>query len=532
MRLLFTTYATAVVACLVLTPLIRKLALRWDVVDRPDNHRKLHDRVTALGGGVAILLAFLGTVAFTLVFSRSQRATLVDDSWFLIGGASSALIICAVGLLDDRFGLRGRQKLFGQLLAAECWLVSGLWIEKLSLFGFELELGLLAVPFTLFWLLGAIYALNLLVGADGLATSVGFVLSVSIGTIAVMTGHRTEAFLALALAGALTGFLVYNRPPASIFLGDAGSMLIGLVIGMLAIRSSLKGPATVALAAPTALLAIPIFDVGMAILRRRLTGRSIYTTDRGHLHHLVHRRGFEGWSKVGVIAILCLVTSVGAVISVYMHNESLAVGATFVVFGTLVAARVFGHHELSLLDKRAKHFVRSLLPSAKRRSRQQTQLLTHVQGNRQWEELWETLTRFAERFDLSAIQLNVTMPAIEEEYHAVWKRKQHPPESTLWRSEIPLLSGKATVGRLQITGACHGDSVCVWMGELIAGLKPFESHMLEILNDEAESKRELDAEQSLELKEGVDQDNLSAQDSTNYLTQKQLFTVTELPESQ
>jgi UDP-GlcNAc:undecaprenyl-phosphate GlcNAc-1-phosphate transferase len=341
--------------------------------------------------------------------------------------------------------------------------------------------------------LGAINALNLLDGVDGLATSVGIVLSISIAAIAVFTGHRTEAFLALAMAGALTGFLVYNRPPASIFLGDAGSMLIGLVLGMLAIRSSLKGPTIVALAAPTALWAIPILDVSMAILRRKLTGQSIYTTDRGHLHHLVHRRGFRGWHTVLVIGLLCLVTSVAAVISVYLHNEALAIGTVGIVFGTLVVTRIFGHHECRLLERRARQFVLSLSPAGRHRSHRNSQLQSRVQGSRQWEELWETLTHFAERFDLSSVQLNVTMPAISEEYHATWQRKEHPADSKLWRSEIPLLVGDAFVGRLSIAGACHGESACVWMGELIAGLKPFETHMLEILGDELAAGQHSDA---------------------------------------
>ena len=351
------------------------------------------------------------------------------------------------------------------------------------MFGSEFQLGLLGIPFTLFWLLGAINALNLLDGVDGLATSVGIVLSASIAVIALHMGYRTEGFLALAMAGALAGFLVYNRPPAKIFLGDAGSMLIGLVLGMLAIRSSLKGPATVALAAPTALWAIPILDVTMAILRRKLTGQSIYTTDRGHLHHVILRRGFSGWYTVMIIAVLCSMTCVAAIVSVFIDNEALAAGTVCIIVGILIVTRVFGHHECTLLEKHARRFLFSCLPLTRRPQRGERELHTRVQGTRPWEQLWETLTQFAERFDLSDVQLNVAMPAIEEEYHAAWKRKDQPPDSNLWRSEIPLLAGKATVGRLSISGACHGESTCLWMGELIAGLKPFETQMLELLED-------------------------------------------------
>ena len=283
MKLLLGTFAAAFTTCLLVTPVVRKLALRLNIVDSPDKHRKLHQQATPLGGGVAVLLSFLGVVAAVLIFSDSQRAEAADNAWFLFGIITSAVVLCAVGLLDDRHGLRGRQKLLGQVGAVCILLSSGLVIDSVQIFGSTFELGLLSVPFTMFWLLGAINALNLIDGVDGLATSVGIILSAAASVMAILTGHPTEAFLAMAVSGALCGFLIYNSPPASIFLGDAGSMIIGLILGALAIRSALKGPATVVLSVPTAILAIPIFDVSMAIVRRRLTGRSIYTTDRGSL---------------------------------------------------------------------------------------------------------------------------------------------------------------------------------------------------------------------------------------------------------
>src|SRR5262249_15642423 len=130
----------------------------------------------------------------------------------------------------------------------------------------RVECGLFATPGPMAWMPGALNALNLIDGSDGVATTVGIVLSLALTALAMVTGHTMDAILAAGLLGALLGFLFYNFPPASVFLGDAGSMLIGLVLGVLAIRSALKGPATVALATPTALWAIPLFDVSMAIL--------------------------------------------------------------------------------------------------------------------------------------------------------------------------------------------------------------------------------------------------------------------------
>ena len=305
-RLYVAAPAVALVASLLLTPWVRLLAKRLNIVDYPDEHRKLHPAATPLGGGIAVFAAFVVSVAFVACLSDSQRAAFASDRLYVFGLAIASVIICSVGLLDDRFGLRGRQKLVGQVIASSFLIGSGLCIRQVQIFDWTIHLGLLSVPFTMFWLLGAINALNLIDGVDGLATGVGIVLSVCIAAIAAFIGHTTEAFLALSMAGALGGFLFYNRAPASIFLGDAGSMLIGLVVGALAIRGSFKGPATAALAVPMAIWAIPIFDVAMAILRRHLTGRSIYTTDRAHLHHSLLKRGFSSTKTATIIGLLCV----------------------------------------------------------------------------------------------------------------------------------------------------------------------------------------------------------------------------------
>ncbi len=481
-RLYLTAIGVSFVSCLALTPLVRRLAVRWRIVDAPDEYRKLHRQEIPLGGGVAIMIAFMLSLFVVATFSDSQQFVLGSDLEFVIGLAVGALIICVVGIIDDRYGLRGRQKLLGQLAAATAIVASGLVINNISLFDARIELGLLAVPFTFFWLLGAINSLNLLDGADGLATSVGIVLSLAIAGMAMLTGHTTEAFLACAMAGGLAGFLVYNRPPASIFLGDAGSMFIGLTLGALAIRGSFKGPATVALAAPLAIWTIPILDACMAILRRKLTGRSIYSTDRGHLHHTLQRHGLGSSKTVITVGILCLCTALGALISIPLHSDLVAYGSILAVVTLLVVSRVFGYSESVLLLRRARHLAYSFAPVQRRRSGAAA-LETRLQGDQRWDELWSTLTDFAERFDLSAVELNVHLPAINEDYHAKWQRREAPGESEVWYSDIPLVADTTTVGRLRISGACQAGSACTWMGDLIAGLKPFETHLLELVAD-------------------------------------------------
>ena len=285
MYYLLAVASIAAVVSYPLTNFVGLLARNWGFVDRPDGHHKSHGREVALGGGLAVFLA--ASITFTVEYLSSSplRNVLEEESPYLSGLLMAGAWIVGVGLYDDRFGMRGRYKLLGQLIAALIVIYSGLVIEKFAVFEQVIELGWFSIPFTIFWLLGAMNSLNLLDGIDGLATTIGIILCATISIMALIFGQQAVAVVGAVFTGSLLGFLRFNFPPAKIFLGDAGSMLIGLVVGTLAIGGSFKGPATVALAAPLAIWALPIFDSVAAIMRRKLTGRSIYATDRGHLHH-------------------------------------------------------------------------------------------------------------------------------------------------------------------------------------------------------------------------------------------------------
>jgi len=472
----------AFLASALLTPLVRLLAVRLGIVDRPDGIRKLQKVAIPLGGGIAIFLAFAITMIGLFLWPNPWRQELVSHWNYYVGLLASAGCICLVGLLDDRVNLRGRQKLIGQIVAIGILISSGLVIRRFMIFEWGFDLGILSIPFTAFWMLGAINALNLIDGVDGLATSIGLVFSLALGTMAFMTGHPADALVALALAGSLGGFLLYNFPPAKMYLGDAGSMLIGLVLGALAIRSSLKGPATVALAAPTAVWAVLIFDVSMAIVRRKLTGRSVYTTDRGHLHHTLLQRGFSGARIVVWVGMLCAFCAAGALASIVYQNDFLAIGRAVAVMSTLVLTRFFGHSECALLVRSIKSFFVSLLRLPAGGQRNEEPFSSRLQGDREWDALWERLTEYAERFDLCMVQLNVNLPALHEEYHAVWKRRHGAEPEQMWHATLPLVSSDGqALGRLRLAGLAESDgSLSRWMSELIEGLRPFEEQVQQL----------------------------------------------------
>ncbi len=479
MTTLLVVFAIGTVSCWLLTPWIAKLATYWGVVDRPDGYRKLHGHCTPLGGGLAVLVSLVLATVLVYLAPDPWPSVLRQETNHLGALLAAAVVLVVVGLIDDRYQLRGRHKLLGQLIAVLILVSSGWVIRGFSLFDLQVELGLLAVPFTMFWLLGAINALNLIDGIDGLATTVGLVLSLTVATMALLTQHADVQIVALALAGSLLGFLWYNFPPAKIFLGDAGSMLIGLLVGALAMKGSFKGAATAALAAPLAVWAIPIFDCGAAVLRRKLTGRSVYTTDRNHLHHRVAARLGSNLRALGIISLCSLGTCAGALLSVHMQSDLVALVVALSVVGILIATRLFGHVELLLVASRAKSLARSLVrfnPVGDRTY----EATVRLQGSRQWDLLWDSLTEFADKLNLRRIQLNVNQPSSQEGYHASWERPCKIDPQHLWHTEIPLFAGERLIGRLHVTGERNGASACQLIESLMDLLQPMEARFLEL----------------------------------------------------
>ena len=316
-----------------ITPIFRAFAIRNGLVDRPDPTRKLHRNEVALSGGVAVFISCALATGLSLLWVEGIRNAAWNNIVQVSGLAISSIGIVILGLIDDRFTLRGRQKLAGQVVLSTILVVSGFQFHALKVLGTEFQLGFFAIPFSVGWILLTINALNLIDGADGLCSTVGWIASAGIAAMATMAGHTIESSIAAGLSGALLGFLVYNFPPAKIFLGDAGSMLIGLLLGALAMRTSLKEATAISLFVPISILAIPLFDSSIAILRRKLTGRSIFSVDRGHLHHSLLRHGLSNTGLVFVVSGLCVVVAAGAILGMVLKNDVVSIFAVTCALG-------------------------------------------------------------------------------------------------------------------------------------------------------------------------------------------------------
>ena len=426
-----------------------RLASRCGLVDQPDGRRKCTRVPSGVGRG-RVFLAAVTTLAAACLWSQWLAPALAVDlavhGGRLFGLLLASAFICLVGLVDDFRVLRGRHKLIGQIVAVAIVMYFGVIVRHIRVFDETWELGGLSYAFTAFLLLGAINSLNLIDGMDGLLSCLATIISLAMGVIAFSSGHFVAAAVAFALSGALLAFLCFNFPPASIFLGDSGSMMVGLVVGTLAINSSFKGSATVVLATPAAMFAIPIFDTLAAIIRRKLTGRSIYTTDRAHIHHCLARSGLSARKTPFLLPFFCLVTVFAALASVALNSELLA-GITIVAVATiLVVTRLFGHAEFLLIKERIIGAFASSFSWKTKKS--EHALEVRLQGSADWKELWRSLTACASRLDLKTIRLDVNAPAIYEGYHARWDRfDQGADKQSSWRFEIPLaVGGQIVVG--------------------------------------------------------------------------------------
>ncbi len=325
-------FIVSVVGAMLLVPRLAVVARRLNLVDRPDRQRKLHHTAIPMVGGVAVLITMIVAVPVSvygghecqlllgqwmenlmarlpLEVDSFQLTVRESDYLGLTGLLIGSVILVGVGVLDDRFQLRGRQKLVGQAVAVTALIIFGYHFSEVTVAGYRIEFGIFSVFFVYAWVLAAINSVNLLDGADGIAGTVGIVMSLALSLMAIYQEQWLTALISASMAGALFGFLRFNFPPAKVYLGDAGSMLIGFVLSALAIRCTFKQNSAIAFFAPVALLAIPFLDSAAAVIRRRLMGRSIFEVDRGHLHHSLMKRGYSPRVSLLWVALLCTTTA-------------------------------------------------------------------------------------------------------------------------------------------------------------------------------------------------------------------------------
>jgi len=325
----------ALIVALISTPIVKRLATRMGAVDVPRDNRRMHDHPIPRMGGLAIFLGFLLSVLLFVELTPQLRGMLLGS-----------VIIVVLGIFDDIYSLRAMLKLVVQIAAALVAVFAGNVIETLSnpnVFSTNpyWELGALAVPVTVLWIVAITNAVNLIDGLDGLACGVSTISSMTLLVISLVVTDGPVAILMAALAGGCIGFLPYNLNPAKIFMGDTGATFLGYILAVVSIQGLFKFYTIISFAVPFLMLGLPIFDTCFAFVRRIAKGQSPMRADRSHVHHRLIDMGFSQKQAVAVLYIVSAILGLSAVVLTTAGAEKAILFLLALCAAGAVSGRIF-----------------------------------------------------------------------------------------------------------------------------------------------------------------------------------------------
>lgn len=301
----------------VITPLLKCVAYHLEIYAKM-NDRTIHSGNIARIGGVAIYVSFIACMTLFMKTDTTINGILIGGTIMFIGG-----------LIDDMVTLKPYAKLGFQILAT----IVVMWIGRISLdairlpLGITIDMGVVSVLMTFIWIIGITNAVNLVDGLDGLAGGIAAIILIVIACISVLEGRLDIQTMSLILAGAILGFLFYNTHPASIFMGDCGSLFLGFIVSVISLLG-FKSSTIMTLALPILLLAVPIVDTIGAILRRKLSGHKFSDADKNHLHHLLMQR----FGHRNTVILLYIATALfGFTAYAYLINKTTGFIALFII---------------------------------------------------------------------------------------------------------------------------------------------------------------------------------------------------------
>src|SRR5215471_14767490 len=428
MLVLFDVTCIAFLLALVLTPLVRNFANRAGLVDKPDLDRKLHLGSIPRVGGISVVIAYASALAFIAI------APYDDLNLDISSGISAALklapaaaVVLLVGLFDDLHGLRPWQKLIGEAVAAALAYEAGFGVYVLR--GYPL-MDWISLPLTVVWLVGCVNALNLIDGMDGLAAGIGIFATLTSFVAALVHNSLDLALVTAPLVGALLGFLRYNFNPASIFLGDGGSLLIGFLLGCFGIVWSEKSATVLGMTAPMIAFAIPLGDVALAIVRRFLRRQPILGADRGHIHHRLLDYGLTPRRAALMLYGVCGLAAMLALLEDVTQNK--LGGLVLVLFcgAAWIGVQHLGYAELGIAGRMALRGSFRNMVGAQLRLQQFERVL---ESSKTIDEAWKAILEGAKEFNLSGVQLCFADRFFDS---------PHAVSASDWQLRIPLGEGE------------------------------------------------------------------------------------------
>ncbi|MBW3570473.1 MAG: undecaprenyl/decaprenyl-phosphate alpha-N-acetylglucosaminyl 1-phosphate transferase [Gemmatimonadetes bacterium] len=437
--MILSVFAIAAVAALLVTPAVVRVVTAHGVYGhvRPGADPAA-PRVPRLGG-IAVCLAT--TAALGAAVLMPDRAAGASENAFLAGTLLAGWLIFAAGLLDDLYDLSPVTKLLAQCLAALVAYGVGFRIEQVSFGGISVQVGVLSLLLTVLWIVGVVNAFNLIDGLDGLATGIGLVALGSTFVVAWMLGNTEVALVCAALGGALLGFLRYNFRPARIFLGDSGSQFVGFMVAVLSVHGSTKSATAVLAAVPLLILALPLLDTLLSILRRWLRGKPVFGADERHLHHRLLAVGLTHVRAVVLLYVLAAGMAVLGVVLAFgparMVTVSALAGAGVSVALLLFAIKRLGYHE----------FVEagSVVTSGMRRVRQSIRDQIHARDVAQVLARAESMVHLQAILHDNAGALGLLYATVCRESSPEGRRAELPADvaARAWKLDWPVDAGSA-----------------------------------------------------------------------------------------
>ncbi|MCG5053732.1 MAG: undecaprenyl/decaprenyl-phosphate alpha-N-acetylglucosaminyl 1-phosphate transferase [Myxococcales bacterium] len=413
MRSAGVAFLLSLVVAAFLTPVARGFALRFGWLDHARGSRKIHGKPIPRIGGVAIILGFLAPLIALAIYQTGTGKLFYQNELRAFGLMAAGVVIGLLGLYDDIKGANAKKKLSVQGTLAVALYLCGFKIQQLATpFGFTIDLGQFALPFTVFWIVGVINALNLIDGLDGLAGGVAFFAVGTTFVIAFMRGDALMMLFMACLGGAVLGFLFYNFNPASIFMGDTGSMFLGLVLAVGSIQTSQKSSTAVAILIPIIVLGLPIADTLMAMGRRAFRGRPIFSADKEHIHHRLLALGLSHRKAVLVLYSACVVLAAAALSLVYASSLQTVVILTFLGASFVVGMRSIGLFRIEHASQMGKKRQRNRRLRAAVRAAGER--LSHAESP---DDLWESVRVLEDDFEAASLGLCLLSPGKKTDVH-------------------------------------------------------------------------------------------------------------------
>lgn len=480
----------------ILTWCVRAVAVQRGWVIIPASHH-IHDTPIPRLGGVAIYLSFIVTTAVLTLASYLLNLDTGLPPRTLLYLLLPATLVFLLGLYDDFRPVNAYVKFSVQIMAGLLLFLGGYKIIQVPLLFGEQHFEWLALPFTILWVLWITNAFNLIDGLDGLAAGSALFSTLTVFIVSLVSNDMLVALLTLGLAGAILGFLRFNFNPATIFLGDSGSLFIGFMLSALALAGRQKAPTVVAVAIPIVSFGLPVLETTLSVFRRWMNGQPLFSADREHIHHKLLDRGF---SQRQVVIILYGVSALFGLLSLFLlYPGGATLGIVLFVLGAgiWIGVQRLGYHEFFELSRVAqrtmeqKRIIKNNL-ALRRASRALAHVQTVGELRRALDEAFSANAFDGYRLDLQPLFRSSFAVPLEEtsgETYIIWRKESHAQQSdSHWSFTLDLSVNGDRLGSFTLYRGYSDKPLLIDMNLLISSFHAALSESLYRLSSPARSE--------------------------------------------